>query len=131
VDDEAMRAAIEAHFTAIGRDQDEAGEIYADDAVLEYVQSGERIAGRDAIVATRKAYPGRPAAFSVERISGAGKHWAAELILRFDGEDPHFVAAILDVRDDKVTREALYIAEPWEAPAYRAAWVTANARGDA
>jgi hypothetical protein len=85
VDDEAMRAAIEAHFTAIGRDQDEAGEIYADDAVLEYVQSGERIAGRDAIVATRKAYPGRPAAFSVERISGAGKHWAAELILRFDG----------------------------------------------
>jgi hypothetical protein len=69
VDDDAMRAAIEAHFTAIGRDEDEAGAIYADDAVLEYVQSGERIVGRGAIVATRKAYPGRPAAFAVERIS--------------------------------------------------------------
>ena len=94
-----MRAAIAAHFTAIGRDQDAAGAIYADDAVLEYVQSGERIVGKDAIIATRKAYPGRPAAFSVERISGAGSHWVAELVLRIEGDDPHFVAAILDVRD--------------------------------
>ena len=131
MDDEGIRSAIEAHFAAIGRDEDEAGAIYAEDAVLEYVQSGERIVGRDAIMATRKAYPGRPGAFSVERISGAGRHWAAELILRFEGEDPHFVAAILEVRDDKVTREALYIAEPWDPPAYRAAWVTADARGDA
>jgi SnoaL-like protein len=125
VDDEAMRAAIAAHFTAIGRDEDEAGAIYADDAVLVYVQSGERIVGRDSIIATRKAYPGRPAAFAVERISGAGTHWVAELVLRFDGEDPHFVAAILDVHDGKVTREALYIAEPWDPPAYRSAWVEA------
>ncbi len=122
MDDDAMRAAIADHFTAIGRDQDEAGAIYADDAVLEYVQSGERIVGRDSIVATRKAYPGRPAAFSVERISGAGSQWAAELVLRFDGEDPHFVAAILEVRDGQVTREAIYIAE-WDPPAYREAWV--------
>jgi hypothetical protein len=124
VDDDAMRTAIEAHFTAIGRDEDEAGAIYAEDAVLEYVQSGERIVGRDAIIATRKAYPGRPAAFAVQRIAGSGAHWSAELILRFEGEDPHFVAGILDVRDGAVTREALYLAEPWDAPAYRAAWVT-------
>jgi len=123
VDDEAMRAAIAAHFTAIGRDEDEAGAIYAHDAVLQYVQSGEQIVGRDSIIATRKAYPGRPAAFAVERISGAGTHWVAELILRFEGEDPHFVAAILEVHDGKVTREAMYIAEPWDAPVYRAPWV--------
>ena len=91
--------------------------------MLEYVQSGERIVGSDAIIATRKAYPGRPAAFAVERIAGSGHHWTAELILRFEGEDPHFVAAILDVHDGRVTREALYLAEPWDAPAYRAAWV--------
>jgi hypothetical protein len=122
MDDEAMRAAIAAHFTAIGRDEDEAGAIYAGDAVLEYVQSGERIVGAEAIIATRKAYPGRPAAFTVERISGAAGHWAAELVLLIEGEDPHFVAAILDVDGGRVTREALYIAEPWEAPAYRARW---------
>ena len=123
MDDEATRAAIAAHFTAIGRDEDEAGAIYADAAVLEYVQSGERIVGRDSIIATRKAYPGRPAAFSIQRISGTGGTWVAELVLRFEGADPHFVAAVLDVQDGKVTREAMYIAEPWEAPAYRAAWV--------
>ena len=123
MDDEATRAAIAAHFTAIGRDEDEAGAIYADAAVLEYVQSGERIVGRDSIIATRKAYPGRPAAFSIQRISGTGGTWGAELVRRGEGADPHCVAAVLDVQDGKVTREAMYIAEPWEAPAYRAAWV--------
>jgi len=121
--DAATVGAIEAHYLAIGRDEDAAGAIYADDAVLEYVQSGERIRGRAAIVATRKAYPGPPAAFSVKRVSGSGDNWAAELVLRFEGEDPHFVAAILELRNGAVTREALYIAEPWEPPAYRAGWV--------
>ena len=124
VDDDAMRAAIAAHFIAIGRDEDEAGAIYADDAVLEYIQSGERSFGRDAIIATRKAYPGRPGAFSVSRISGADGQWVAELVLRFDGEDPHSVAAILDVRDGRVTREAR-TRRALGAPAYRAPWVQA------
>ena len=88
------------------------------------MQSGERIAGRASIVASRAAYPGRPAAFAVERISGSGDAWTAELVLRFEGEDPHFVAAILELRDGRVVREALYIAEPWDPPAYRASWVS-------
>jgi hypothetical protein len=122
--DDAVRAAIEAHFLAIGKDEDAAGAIYADDAVLEYVQSGERIVGRASIVATRRAYPGRPAAFAVTRISGSGDQWAAELVLRFEGDDPHYVAAILTLQDGCVVREAIYIAEPWEPPAYRAGLVS-------
>ena len=122
--DDAVRAAIEAHFLAIGKDEDVAGAIYADDAVLEYVQSGERIVGRASIVATRKAYPGRPAAFAVERISGSGDEWTAELVLRFEGEDPHFVAAVLTLLDGRVVREAIYIAEPWDPPEYRSRWVS-------
>jgi hypothetical protein len=122
--DESIPSAIEAHFLAIGKDEDAAGAIYADDAVLEYVQSGERIEGRASIVATRKAYPGRPAAFTVTRIAGSGDDWVAELVLRFDGEDPHFVAAVLTLREGLVVREAIYIAEPWDPPEYRAAWVS-------
>src|SRR3954453_9928350 len=121
--EERTRAAIEAHFIAIGRDGKEAGAIYADDAVLEYVQSGEQIRGRASIVASRTAYPGRPAAFEVLRIVGCGDQWTAELVLHIEGDDPHPVAAILALRDGLVRREALYIAEPWEAPAYRAPWV--------
>ena len=47
-----------------------------------------------------------------------------ELVLRFEGEDPHFVAAVLTLRDGRVVREAIYIAEPWDPPAYRAGWVS-------
>lgn len=91
--------------------------------MLEYPQSGERFRGKPNITATREAYPGRPAAFTVERATGSGDHWAVELTLRFDGEDPHAVAAILEFRADLVIREAIYIAEPWDPPAYRARWV--------
>jgi hypothetical protein len=122
-DDEAARHRIAEHFEAIGQDEELAGQIYADDAVLVYVQSGEHIVGRTSIVASRKAYPGRPAAFTVEDIAGSGDHWVAELTLRFDGGDPHPVAAVLALRDGQVLSERFYIAEPWEPPAYRQRWV--------
>jgi SnoaL-like domain len=118
---------IAAHFEAIGTDEAKVGEAYADDAVLEYVQSGERIVGRATIVASRRAYPGPPAAFEVVRVVGGGDDWVAESVLHFEGEDPHFVAAVLELRDGRIVRERLYIAEPWEAPAYRARFVTSLA----
>ena len=74
------------------------------------------------IIASRLAYPGPPAAFEVVRAAGCGDHWVAELILRFDGADPHYVAAVLDLRDGRIVHERLYIAEAWEAPAYRRPW---------
>jgi hypothetical protein len=114
---------IAAHFEAIGHDEVRAGEAYADDSVLEYVQSGERIAGKANIVASRRAYPGPPTAFEVVRIVGGGDAWVAELVLRFDGANPHAVAAIIELREGRIVRERLYIADPWEPPAYRARWV--------
>lgn len=111
------------HFEAIGKDEIRAGEIYADDAVLEYLQSGERIRGKANIIASRQAYPGRPSAFEVHRCAGTADLQVVELTLRFDGADPHPVVAILDFRDGMAVRERIYIAEPWEPAAYRAAWV--------
>jgi ketosteroid isomerase-like protein len=113
---------IRDHFTAIGQDEERAAAIYADDAVLEYVQSGERIAGKANISASRQAYPGRPSSFEVVRVIGAGDVWVAELVLRIDGADPHPVAAIVELRDGLIVRERIYIAEPWDPPAYRAQW---------
>jgi hypothetical protein len=122
LDEHTPAAAIADHFRAIGADETRAAAIYADDAVLEYVQSGESIAGKAGIVASRRAYPGRPSGFEVVRVLGSGDIWVAELILSFDGSDPHPVVAILELRDGFVIRERIYIAEPWEAPAYRAEW---------
>jgi len=47
------RRAIETHLRAAGRDEREASELYADDAVLEFPQGGERIRGKANIVAFR------------------------------------------------------------------------------
>src|ERR671921_441345 len=68
MDETAARALIEAHFEASaisapgggpGDDIARASEIYADDAVVEWPQGGERIRGRAKIIAFRSAYPAR------------------------------------------------------------------------
>lgn len=120
---DGLDAELVRHFESIGRDNAAAGQMYAPDAVLEYVQSGERIRGRDSITASRDAYPGRPASFEVHRIVGGDDTRTAEITLRFDGGDPHPFVAVLDLRDGLIIRERIYIAEPWEPPAYRAQWV--------
>jgi ketosteroid isomerase-like protein len=122
MDDSETRAAIQAHFEAIGNDEARAAQIYADDAVLEYPAGGEQIRGKANIVAARHAYPGGPASFEVHRVLGAGDVWVAEMTLRSEGDETHSVAAVLELRDGKVTREAIYISEPFDPPAYRAQW---------
>lgn len=126
--DEATREAIRAHFESIGRDEAKSAEIYADDAVLEYPAGNERIRGKAGIVATRHAYPGGPASFEVHRVLGAGVVWVCEMTLRIEGDHPHSVAAILELQDGKVVREAIYVAEPFDPPAYRAQWSEALTR---
>lgn len=118
-----LEQAIAHHFEAIGKDEVQAADIYDDEAVLEYVQSGERIRGKADIIASRQAYPGRPARFEVHRSAGTAAVQVVELTLWFDGGDPHPVVAVLDLRGGKVVQERLYIAEPWDAPPYRARWV--------
>ena len=105
-----MDDAIRRHFEAIGKDEVRAADIYAEDAVLEYVQSRQRIRGKADIIA-------------VHRSAGSAAVQVVELTLWFDGGDPHPVVAVLDLRDGQVVRERIYIAEPWDAPEYRARWV--------
>jgi hypothetical protein len=48
---------IKEHFDRASRDEVRASQLYADDVVLEFLQSGERIRGRGNIIAFRTAYP--------------------------------------------------------------------------
>ena len=123
VEDASVADRIADHFRWIGKDEVRAAAIYADDAVLEYVQSGERIRGTANIVASRQAYPGRPARFEVHRSGGTAELQVVELTLHFDGDEPHPVVAVLEFRDGRCVLERIYIAEPWEPAAYRAEWV--------
>lgn len=119
--DDDRRRAIEAHFRTAGRDEHEASGLYADDAVLEFPQGGERIRGKANIVAFRSAYPAN-LDFEMRRTIGRDDLWVNEYVIRYDGKPSH-VIGVMEFRDDKVIRETIYVGEPWEPPAWRAQWV--------
>jgi hypothetical protein len=74
--DREIRAALERHWAASAAgDQVVEHEIYHDDVIVDYPQSGERIRGRHNIQALRSHHPARPAGFNVRRIAGEGDLW--------------------------------------------------------
>src|SRR5207237_3461652 len=76
MDEHNIRAAINRHWAASAAgDQVGEHEIYHDDVVCEYPQSGEIIYGRQNLQALRSHHPDRPAEFSVRRIVGEGNVW--------------------------------------------------------
>src|SRR5918999_479547 len=130
MDEATTRAMIMDHFDASaiavagGGPRDNiarASEIYADDAVLEWPQGGERIRGKANIIAFRSAYPAR-LEFQVHRTIGRQDLWVNEYTIRYDGK-PVMAVGIMEFQDDKVVRERIYFGETWEPPAWRAKWV--------
>ena len=121
-DDRNIRAALDRHWAASdANDFETEHEIYHDDAVLEYPQSGERIRGRRNIQASRTAQPNKKR-FSVRRMLGAADLWVTEFILTYDGA-PSYTVSIMEFKGDKVARETQYFADSFPAPAFRAQWV--------
>jgi len=120
--DDDVRAALLRHWqTSDANDFVAEHEIYADHAVLEYPQSGERIRGAHDIQASRMAQPSRKR-FTVRRVVGGGGLWVSELILTYD-EQPTHVVSIMEFAGDKVVRETQYFGEPFEPGPSRAQWV--------
>ena len=39
-----------------------------------------------------------------------------------DGGAPSLGVSILELRDDRIARESIYVTETWEAPRWRAQW---------
>jgi ketosteroid isomerase-like protein len=96
-------------------------QIYRDDAVLEYPQSGERIRGRQNIQASRVAQPNMKR-FTVRRVLGGGDLWISELVLTYDGQ-PFYTVSIMEFEGGEVVRETQYFSDPFEPGPSRAQWV--------
>lgn len=117
-----IRAALDRHWAASdANDFETEHDIYLDDAVLEYPQSGERIRSRRHIQITRTIQPSKKR-FAVRRIIGSGDLWITEYILTYDGKPSHTVS-IMEFSGEKVARETQYFAEPFKPGAWRAQWV--------
>jgi hypothetical protein len=122
VEDREIRAALDRHWAASDADDFEAEhQIYREDAILEYPQSGERIRGRAKIQMSRAAQPNRKR-FEVRRIVGTGNLWVTEYVLSYDGA-PSYTVSIMEFVDGQVARETQYFGDPFEPGASRAQWV--------
>jgi len=121
--EERIRAALNAHWqaSAVG-DANAEHEIYADDSICDYPQSGERILGRANLQALRSHHPGKPSGFNVRRMTGNGNLWVTEYTITYR-DRPAFTVSIMEFRDGKVVHETQYFADPFEAPEWRAQWV--------
>lgn len=84
VDEAEVRAKLERHWEYGGSDQDIAHEIYHDDAVLEFPQSGERFVGVENFREWRRIYPAS-LAFEIRNIRGRDDLWVAENSISYDG----------------------------------------------
>ena len=102
-------------------DEERSAAIYADDAVIEFPQSGERIRGRKNIVAFRSAYPAR-VRFEMYRTIGSGNLWVNEYTVRYIGDEPRYVADH-GVPGRQGGPRAPVRRRGSEAPAWRAQWV--------
>ena len=93
--DPEIRAALDRHWAASdANDLEVEHQIYREDAVLEYPQSGERIRGRRNIQSARAAQPNRKR-FTVRRIVGAGDLWVTEYVLTYD-DRPSYTVSIME-----------------------------------
>jgi hypothetical protein len=117
--DRERRAVIERHWAASdANDFETEHEIYRDDAVLDYPQSGERIHGRRNIQESRTVQPSKKR-FFVRRILGNGDLWITELVLTYDGL-PSYAVSIMQFRDGKVASETQYFCDPFKPGPSRA-----------
>ena len=118
-----IHEALNAHWhaSAVG-DANAEHAIYADNAICDYPQSGERILGRANLQALRTHHPGKPSGFKVRRMLGREDLWITEYIITYHGR-PAYTVSIMEFSNGKVVHETQYFADPFEAPSWRSQWV--------
>src|SRR6478752_6831291 len=107
LDDADLMDPLRRHWDHSGIDEDVAHEIYHDDAVLEFPQSGERFEGVQNFREWRRQYPAK-LKFHTRRITHRADLVAAENLISFRG--------------DRVAHERIYIMDGWEAAEWRTPW---------
>ena len=122
MDETEIRKALERHWAASdANDFDVEHDIYREDALLEYPQSGERIRGRANIQASRTAQPNLKR-FTVRRMLGSNDLWVSELVMTYDGK-PSYAVSIMEFEGGEVVHESQYFSDPFEPGPSRAQWV--------
>ncbi len=109
MDDQGIPAMLQRHWFHLD-DQEVLDELYHEDVVVEFPQSGEQIVGRAKLRAMREAY-GATITFAIHRVHGSGDVWVTEGVLTYEAV-PLRTVTIMDFQDGKVVRETIYVGQP-------------------
>jgi hypothetical protein len=97
-------------------------EVLTPDAITRWPQSGERMTGAMSCVRVYQNYPGGPPTYRLQRISGEGDIWVAELVGDY-GDDRWHMVSILEFDGARIARMTDYFGPTFPAPAWREEWV--------
>ena len=97
-------------------------QLFHEDAVMDWPQSGEQVVGGDNRRGVYGAFPQLPT-ITPRRLVSAGDLLVAEASLDYGGP-VYQTVFIFELRDGKIARETAYWTEPFAAPEWRAQWVT-------
>lgn len=143
------REIVQRYFRAYPSDWETMAHLRHPDFVEDWPQSGERIVGHENYRAIHEHYPGGTPTTQIDRIVGTEDRFVTTplfTVMRIVGEGDTFtveaqasypdgattlVVTIVELKDGNVYRQRTYFAEPFEAPHWRARWVTRLESGTA
>ena len=121
MDTDTNRQTVQNLIDAINsRNLDQFHEQFADEAIMEYPQSGERVAGganRRALYAAMPALP----TLKPRRLIATGDMVVAEL--DYHSSEDYLAVFMFRLRDGKIIYQIAYWTQPFPAPEWRSQWV--------
>jgi ketosteroid isomerase-like protein len=120
------------------QDWDRLGEVFPEDAVVEYPQSGERFRGLANIRGQFENYPDMDPgnthlaevigddtyaltpSYTVIRVEGSGMKGTAVIRIRYPDDSYWWAVNLFELRDGRIFRSRTYFAPDFEAPDWRA-----------
>ena len=136
--EDIVRRYLAAHSA---HDYDAGGALCDPAWTMDWPQSGERVRGTANGRAIMENWPaGRPSGLTfqvvgsedrwvvtafntIQRVVGSGDFWWAEGTSAYPDGSTWFIAALLQLKGGKVYHQTWYFGPPFDAPAWRAAWV--------
>ena len=118
----ANETVIERLITCINSRKIEVmDELFHDDAVMDWPQSGEKVVGAENRRGIYHSFPQLPT-ITPRRMVSDGDLVVAEATLDYGGP-AYKTVFIFELKNGKIAKETAYWSEPFEAPAWRAKWV--------
>jgi ketosteroid isomerase-like protein len=117
------RETIERLFECLNdRKVEVMDELFHEDAVMEWPQSGERVVGGENRRGVYKSFPGLPT-ITPKRLLVSGDLVTAEATPDYGEAAVFETFFIFELRDGKFAKETAYWSQSFQAPEWRAQWV--------